>query len=310
MGMPNLRWMSLCCAAMLLACRHQPTAQATQENAAPAYALEGTEVRTIRARQLQRDYQIYVSLPPSYKEGQKKYPVLFVTDAPYAFPLLRSIARRVGNHGKDLEEFILVGLSYAQGDTPEYSRRRDYTPSAGDERSAVSDMPGRPVRFGECEPYRRFIAEEVFPVVAERYRADMTRKIFAGHSYGSLLGAHILLTEPAMFDHYILGSPSFWFDHKVMFQREETYAKAHSDLSAHVFMGVGSFETVRPGQARYNQNDDLVKDMASFEKALASRKYPHLHITSTVIQDEDHLTVAPAILTRGLVWALGRQRSQ
>ena len=37
------------------------------------------------ASHLARDYEVYVSLPPSYGSGQRSYPVVFVTDAPALF---------------------------------------------------------------------------------------------------------------------------------------------------------------------------------------------------------------------------------
>ena len=273
----------------------------------PPYVLSNTEVHNLAAPLLKRDYQVYVSLPKSYRSSNKRYPVVFVTDAPYAFPLVRSLAARLGNDPGGVEEFILVGLSYANGDTPEFSRRRDYTPSQpADPAGLKSDMPGRTPLFGESEGYRKFIADQVFPLVAKLYRADMSRKVFAGHSYGSLLGTHILLTEPSMFRHYILGSPSYWYGHKVMFEQEKAYAASHKDLPAQVYFAVGGFETVKHGSkdARYNDANDLVADMAAFEKALKSRKYPGLQVQSKVLDDEDHLSVAPGILTRGLKWAL------
>ena len=269
----------------------------------PAYALEGTEVCDLPSKMLGRDYQLYVYLPDSYaKEPTRNYPVLFVTDAPYAFPLIRSIARRVGDHGDGLRDFILVGLSYAKGDTPKFSRNRDYTPTAKGPSDAESDMPGRAPLYGEAENYRRFIAEEVFPYVASHYRADMHEKIYAGHSYGGLFGLHMLLTEPGMFEHYILGSPSLQFDGKVMFERERTYAASHKDLPADVFMALGGFETVDPGSPdkRYHNAVDMVRNAQAFERVLKSRHYPGLHIRSVVIGDEDHLTVFPTLITHGL----------
>ncbi|MDQ3618407.1 MAG: hypothetical protein M3374_06825 [Pseudomonadota bacterium] len=44
--------------------------------------------------------------------------------------------------------------------------------------------------------------------------------------------------------------------------------------------------------------------MQRFEAQLKSRGYPNLRVQSTVIDDEDHLTVYPAAITRGLTWAL------
>ena len=143
----------------------------------------------------------------------------------------------------------------------------------------------------------------MFPLIAARYRADMGRKTFAGHSYGGLLGAHILLSAPTMFERYALSSPSLWFDDGLMFRREAAYAAAHKDLPAKVFMSAGQFEAVRRGDPRYADEDDIVADMRRFEQRLKSRRYPGLRISSQVIADEDHLSVNPVSLTRALKWA-------
>ncbi|HEU4775186.1 MAG TPA: alpha/beta hydrolase-fold protein [Telluria sp.] len=275
---------------------------ASAASAEPApYTLSNTEVLSLRSAALKRDYDIFVSLPESYKNSNKHYPVVFVADANYAFPVGRALAARVGAHGRGLEEFILIGLSYARGDSPEYSRRRDYTPGPSLENGLRSDMPGRTPAFGEAEGYRRFIADEVFPLVAQHYRADMRRTIFSGHSYGSLLGLHILFTEPSMFSHYILGSPSLWYGKNLMFEREKAYAAGHKDLKANVFFAVGGLETGKG-------EDNMVGDLKRFTAALTARRYPGLRVASTVLADEDHLSVAPLIMTRGLKWALPPQR--
>lgn len=267
------------------------------------YVLEDTEVRTVRARELQRDYQIYVSLPASYGKSGRNYPVVFVTDAPYAFPVARAIA---GRGGRDIAEFILVGLAYANGDTPEYSRRRDYTPGPPDDPDAAalrSDMPGREPKFGEAAAYARFVANDVFPFVAKHYRADMHRKTFIGQSLGALLGLEMLFGEQAMFEHYVLGSPALWFGRRMMFEREKVVAASRKDLRAGVLLAVGEYETSRPGP-RHHRRGDTLRDVRALKAALKSRNYPGLKIVADVIPEEDHLTVGPAVITRGLRWAL------
>jgi len=122
------------------------------------YTLAETEVHSLQAKELKREYHIFVSLPTSDNSSTRRYPVVFVADAPYAFPLVRAISKRVGDTGKGLEEFILVGLGHAKGDTASYGRRRDYTPTATAETGLASDMPGRPLLFGEAEGFRRYIA--------------------------------------------------------------------------------------------------------------------------------------------------------
>lgn len=270
-----------------------PASAAQQDGA--AYVLANTSVKTLRARELARDYQVFVSLPNGYAESGPALPVVFVTDADYAFPLTRAIRARVS-----MPPFILVGLSYAVGDTPEYSRRRDYTPTIRSLEGLSSDMPGRPIAFGEAEGYRRFLASDVLPYIAAHYRADMAQATFVGHSYGGLLGAHILLTAPQMFSRYVISSPSLWYDDGVMFRRQKNFLASHTDLNADVFFSVGALEAAG--------DDDMVADLKKFDSALRSRRYAHLKTQVHVWRGKDHLDVFPEMITAALKWVIPRTR--
>lgn len=300
------------CVLCLAGAAAAPTAMAQAASAAPPYVLADTEVLDMHAQALQRDYQLYVALPESYKStngAKRRYPVIFVVDANYGFPVVRAIADRLHKHAH-LEEAIVVGLSYAKGDSPTTSRRRDYTPTVPRTGGYTSDMPGRPVAFGEADAYGRFIHDEVFPLVAARYRADMGRKIFVGHSYGSLLGVELLLTRPETFDAYILGSPSLWFDGGVLFERERAYARAHKELRATIYFGIGGLERLSPGQkrSRSEENADMVADLREFDAALKSHRYPGLKTRLEVFPGEDHASVFPILLTHGLRAYLHEER--
>ncbi len=213
-------------------------------------------------------YQVFVALPDSYREGTREYPVVFVTDANYAFPVVRNISQRLSKHA-GMEETIVVGLSYAKGDTGTFSRRRDDTPT----------VPRK-----------------------HDYRADMKRKFFVGHSYGSLLGLQILFTEPRLFEHYILGSPSLWYDAGVMFDRLEAYGERHRELPATVYFGIGSRETLAPGKkrARLEEDADMLADLREFDTALKAYRYPALRTQVKGFADEDHASVFPLVVTHGL----------
>ena len=288
----NLLVVLCCLASSALAAPASPPA---------SYVLENTEVRDIRAQALKRDYQLYVALPDSYRQGNKRYPVLFVVDANYSFAIVRNIAQRLNKHA-GMEEVVVVGLSYANGDGGVYSRRRDYTPTTPRKHDYRSDMPGRQPAFGEAKAYGQFISGEVFPFIASNYRVNMQRKVFIGHSYGSLLGLQFLLTEPRTFEHYILGSPSLWYDAGVMFDREQAYAASHKDLPASVFFGIGGLEKLAAGKkrSRLEEEADMLADLREFDGKLKSHKYPGLKTRLRVFEDEDHASVFPFILTHGL----------
>lgn len=146
--------------------------------------------------------------------------------------------------------------------------------------------------------------DQVLPFVAGRYRTDERRRLFLGHSYGALLGSEILFSEPRLFDGYILGSPSFWYDRHHMAEREKAYAAKHKDLRARIYMYIGEYEEMRPGDPRYAKDVNMVTDTRAMDQALRSRNYPSLRIEAAVLNDEDHFTVAPRGFTHGLKYLL------
>ncbi|AJA09158.1 esterase family protein 1 [Sphingopyxis fribergensis] len=275
-------------------------AQVVQEGEGKPYALLGSEVWDVPDPVSGRVYQVFVSFPSSYgKDPQRVYPVLYVTDADYAFPVVRQIARRLNVEGPKVQEFILVGLSYAKGDDPVQSRRRDYTPTA----EGPSDAPTDAVHGGGAA-YQTYLRDQVLPFVARRYRTDPRQKLFLGHSYGALLGTQILFTEPEMFSGYILGSPSLWYGKRHMFALEKAYAAAHRDMSAKVYVYTGEYEAARTADPRFNKRVDMVGDSDALVQMLKRRAYPGLQIRADVLNDEDHVSVAPRGFTKGMTYLL------
>lgn len=246
-----------------------------------------------------RRYQVWVDLPASYASSDKPLPVVFVTDPNFAFSVTRNIRNFTGQRGRNIEDFILVGLTHDPDVSPKVSRSRDYTPSEPTPAVPGTRMYGAQ-NYGEAEAYRDYIETRVFPLIADTYRADMSRKTFIGHSYGSLFGLHALFTRPEMFQNYVLGSPSLWFDNGQINRIEEAYAARARSLHANIVMVAGSYEQPGPS-ARHYKNVDLVGDMRRFEERLKSRSYTGLTIRSDVADGEDHFTVFHDVASRGLI---------
>jgi len=260
------------------------------------YEIPDSEVWDVPDPISKRGYQVFVALPPSYgMQPQRRFPVLYATDADYAFPIIRQLARRLNVEGPQVEEFILVGLSYGKGENGGISRQRDYTPTP----NGPSTAPPNAIH-GQAQAYQKYLRDQVKPFINAHYRTAPAKAIFLGHSYGALLGTQILFTEPGLFSSYILGSPSLWYDKRHALKLEASYAKQNKDLSANVYLYVGAYEALRKGDRRYNQTVDMVADNRALEAALQSRKYPSLKLKSVVLNDEDHLTVAP----RGFMQAM------
>ncbi len=282
------------CLGLLLLLGSISTLQA--EETLPAYSLSNTVVHQLPARSNGRHYEIWIDLPAGYNDvdasSQKAYPALFVTDANYAFPLIRSIRNRLGAGGQNIADFVLVGLSYAREDSPTDSRSLDYTPT-----NVLAKKPGNSQSYGAkayggAALYADYLRQQVIPFVLQHYRVDPKQKIFVGHSYGGLLGAQLLLTQPDTFNSYILSSPSLWFDQGYMLKQAQQPSTSRTRLSATVQLYAGEYEQIKAG-ARYASNINMVADTQQFEVMLRQRHADGLRIHSQVIADEDHLSVFP-----------------
>lgn len=263
----------------------------------PQVSLSGTAVYELSFQG--RTYPLWVDVPVSYSSNKQEYPMLLVTDAPYAFPLIRSIRNRVGQQGQNIEDFILVGLAYPATDTPAASRSRDYTTSNVKARSAkAGESYGAPV-YGNAPAFASFITQQVLPLLQQQYRIDRQRRVYLGHSYGALLGTYLLLRQPEHFSHYVLSSPSLWFDqHRLLGEAPALLQALPAGTQAKIWLYSGGLEQPGPS-ARHNKETDLVGDMQRFAKMLSPVK--GLQVKSQVLEGEDHLTVFPPMVTRAML---------
>jgi len=288
-----LRWLQPLLAMLLLGWGFTAMAQP------PQVSLSGTAVYELTFQG--RTYPVWVDVPASYAKNPANYPLLLVTDAPYAFPLIRSIRNRVGQQGQNIADFILVGLAYPLDEVPSVSRSRDYTPSNVKARPAKADENYGAPAYGNAAAFSGFIAQQVLPLIKQQYRIDPQRQIYLGHSYGGLFGAYLLLQRPELFSHYVLSSPSFWFDQqRLLNETPALLAALPKTVKASIYLYSGSFEQPGP-TTRHYVNTDLVGDMHRFASIIQQAKQPNLQVQAKVLDDEDHLTVFPSMVTKAML---------
>ena len=198
--------------------------------------------------------------------------------------------------GQVIQESILVGISYSRGDDRGVSRTRDYTPTFSPMEKSGHSSASR-LASGHAKEYVEFIADQVIPLLQKKYRIDPANKVFVGHSFGGLLGSYILVNRPEIFDHYIIGSPSLWYDNKVIFQMEKQYAKKQKTLAANVMI----YADDNDGSLN---NTQMADDVLAFEKILRSRNYTGLKLKVEIMKGENHHSVFPGLLARGLMAAI------
>ena len=248
----------------------------------PEVKIEGTEVREIKSIITSEEYFIHVGLPRSYSDSVETYPALYIMDADGAFGTCTEISRLL-TLNKEVPEMIIVGIAYGVS-FKEYlfNRQRDYTPTAVDECAGS----------GGGEKFLSFIHEELIPFVETQYRVKKSERAICGFSYGGLFVLYTLFHKPEMFNGYIAGSPSFYWDNKIIFKYEQKYFERSSNLPVKLFMSAGSLE---------NQ-DSYIQPLNHFTQILNSRGYSGLELKSMILEDETHYSSFGNAFTKGLKW--------
>jgi predicted alpha/beta superfamily hydrolase len=180
---------------------------------------------------LHRDLSVY--LPPSYRDGDRHYPVLYMQDGQNLFDPAASFA---GSWRVDLAmdraasrgiEGIAVGI-----------------PNAGEDRiSEYSPFDDSQTGPGRAVEYVGYLAETIKPMVDARFRTLPRREttVVAGSSMGGLVSLFAGFARPDVFGVVAALSPSLWYAGRAIFGLLEA-APLHPGK---IYLDVGRLEGVR-----------------------------------------------------------------
>lgn len=243
---------------------------------------------------MKQDINVDVVLPLAEISG--KLPVVYVTDGAIAVPALAASLRAM-LLGNELPPMIVIGISYANASTLEWLqlRYRDLTPTYDpDDLKGLTWQQPEEFRSGGADAFLDFIEREIKPMIRSAYPVSDDETL-AGFSDGGLFTLHALFTRTDDYERYLAGSPTIWYDDKVIFSEEDAYARHHDDLDAKVFISVGALEQTFEDPAH-----TVVTDARFMADRLSDRAYPNLELTHHVFENETHLSVIPATYSRGL----------
>jgi uncharacterized protein len=227
------------------------------------------------------------------------YPVVYLLDGNFYFAMMVQASRMMRLLSEEVREAIFIGIGYPVESYNDVLVRRfmDQTPTRVEpSEEQFADILGQPVRTGGGQAFLRALSDEIIPFVEARYRAGPERML-VGFSISSMFGAYVLFHEPQLFQSYLVGSPSLWWDDELTFGYEEQYASSNESLPARVFISVGSHEGT------------LTTSVQRLAATMTQRGYPDLELTVHVFEDETHFSVIPATLARGLRVLLAPNRA-
>ncbi|MFI5194391.1 MAG: alpha/beta hydrolase [Chitinophagales bacterium] len=230
-----------------------------------------------------QEYQLYINLPVNYqRDSALSYPVVYLLDGQYDFPLLTGI---YGGQYYDgfFPAFITVGITWG-GKDPNAGelRGKDFTPTH------IDQMPGS----GNCPKFLEFIKKELIPFISSRYRVTEDRTLI-GSSLGGLFTLYTLFNDPSLFHRYVLTSPALGWDHGVLRNSEEKYEEHGSTTPVRLFMGIGGLEP-------------NVADFQQFVTRLKGKKVKGLELQTLVLENTGHAGTKPEGFARGLQWVFER----
>lgn len=231
-----------------------------------------------------QEYTMNVNLPANYGQSTGSYPVLYLLDGQWDFPLLSAIYGEQYFDGF-IPGIITVGITWG-GSNPDYDklRARDFTPSS----------PDGSARWGNAAKFLAFIKGELIPFIDSKYRTVKNERTLMGSSLGGLFTLYAMFNETELFNRYVLTSPAFQWDNGSLFSYEKEYAEKRSALPVRLFMGIGGLE---PGVSAFESQ--LVNH-------LRSAKYKGLQLETLVMDNTGHSGTKAEGYTRGLQSVYGR----
>lgn len=262
-------------------------ASAIESNQLPKYEMPGTQVIPLKDTASNKQYELLIKVPESYaKSKDKKYPVIYFTDAVWHIELLSSASYFM------MEEVILVGISW-QKDIGEdvrqqygahFSRYSDYS-------FKKTANPKHPkIKFGQAPKHLNFIRNDVFNYVEKNYRADPENRTYFGFSAGGAFGSYALVTQPESFKNYILGSPSIWKNAPELFAQESNILKSKK-AKINVFISYGALE------------EELRPYVDDFTSRLKNKNYQAIaSVKHLTIENSGHSDSSPLMAMHSLKW--------
>jgi len=277
-------------------------AQAQDAGSAPAAqvsTIDGSQRYVIPSTKSRSRYQIDVlrvnSTVAPVPEGYR-LPVIYVLDGNTLFPLVAEMVNLNASFSKALPAVLVVSIGYpadpalnrADNIKEQLSKRtRDLSPPTT---LAKSAPPGS----GGAADFLAFINDDLMPFIGGRYTVDRNDQTLIGHSLGGLFTVYAFLNAPDIFTRYIVASPSLFWDEHALIKQSGTPAIGGGRGPRRLFVSVGGLET------KERMGEDMIGDARDFVSALERQNVPGLTVSFQLFPDENHISVIPGALMRGL----------
>lgn len=240
-------------------------------------ALADTRYHLVESAFTEQRYHLFVRLPEDYAESKATYPVVYLLDGGWLYPLISGYYKYL-KEGDEVPEMIIVGISYGTDDF-----------RAGNHRSTDYTAPTAEREYwGGASKFQKALAEEIVPLVESAYRTREDRRILFGQSIGGQFVLYTALTSPRSFWGYIASNPAL---HRNLPYFLERHDDPEAAMDARVFVASGSDDDA-------TFREPAVKWMRHWTSAAV----PPWPLCATDLNGHSHFSAPPAAFRDGIRW--------
>lgn len=240
-------------------------------------ALGDTRYHVVESAFTEQRYHLFVRLPEAYEESKESYPVVYLLDGGWLYPLVSGYYKYL-KEGEEVPSMIIVGISYGTDDFRQGNNRStDYT-AASAERE----------HWGGAAKFQQALAAEILPLIESTYRAREDRGILFGQSIGGQFVLYAALTEPHLFWGYIASNPAL---HRNLPYFLDRHDDPEVTVDARVFVASGS------------EDDATFREPAlQWMRHWTSIEQPPWPLCAADLAGHSHFSAPPAAFRAGIRW--------
>jgi len=235
------------------------------------------QIDEIHSKELGENRILNIYLPEGYQQDEKtKYPVIYLLDGSADEDFIHVAGLIQFNNFSWINRVpksIIVGIA-------NIDRKRDFTYPTGIEKEQK-----RYPTSGKSDQFIAFIETELQPHINQKFRTNDSKMII-GQSLGGLLATEILFKKPALFNKYIIMSPSLWWDNGSLLNSTSEILNENFSQKTDVYIGVGK-EGLGPSDIPHV----MEVDANLLAEKINSTKSKNVQVYFDYLPQEDHATI-------------------
>lgn len=229
-------------------------------------------IEEIRSKVLGEKRILNIYLPEGYNANDSlKYPVIYLLDGSADEDFIHVVGLVQFNSFEwvnRVPKSIVVGIANVD-------RRRDFTFPT----TIPEDKKAYPTT-GHSDRFISFIENELQPFIEKKYRTSNSKTLI-GESLGGLLATEILFKKPALFNKYIIVSPSLWWDNGSILDQPVSKFE-----NTDIYIGVGKEGLTPTAIPRV-----MIVDANVLADKIKALKDKNVHVYFDYLPLENHATI-------------------